>query len=173
MLVLCVLRVLSHFHICFCIGSDCSVAEVVWNEGRVLDPSLFLIWHMQTRFVGFVGGKQQNILWRYAFLAIIWLLWLERNDRIFHEKTTEALDLWKQFVFLASLWAFASGAFLLIVWCYSRLECVSVTCDFGEDILSSANLVIIILINKIVFYPKIKLMNQMTATNPLNMLQKP
>lgn len=31
---------------------------------------------------GFWSDKERKILWRYATLAILWVIWLERNDRV-------------------------------------------------------------------------------------------
>lgn len=67
---------------------------------------------MQVFYVGFGGHKHQKILWRCTFLAIIWIIWLEQNDRIFYNRTSDYIYvLWDRVVFLASLWSFASGAF--------------------------------------------------------------
>lgn len=50
-------------------------------------------------------------MWRCAFLAIIWVIWLERNDRIFYNRASDIDVMWDRVVYLASLWSFALGAF--------------------------------------------------------------
>lgn len=63
--------------------------------------------------VGFGSDKERKVLWRCATLAILWVIWLEWNDRVFNKRRVDRDLLWDRVVFLASLWAKASGAFSL------------------------------------------------------------
>ena len=44
-------------------------------------------------------------------IALIRVVWWERNARIFEDKARNSEYLWDSIVFLASLWAFCSKAF--------------------------------------------------------------
>ncbi|RVW77759.1 putative ribonuclease H protein [Vitis vinifera] len=44
-------------------------------------------------------------------IALIWVVWRERNARIFEDKARNAGNLWDSIHFLASLWAFCSAGF--------------------------------------------------------------
>ncbi|RVX13545.1 Transposon TX1 uncharacterized 149 kDa protein [Vitis vinifera] len=54
---------------------------------------------------------QGIVLWQAASIALIWVVWWERNARIFEDKARNSVVLWDSIVFLASLWAFCSKAF--------------------------------------------------------------
>ncbi|RVW43453.1 hypothetical protein CK203_070344 [Vitis vinifera] len=51
------------------------------------------------------------VLWQAASIALIRVVWWERNARIFEDKARNSEFLWDSIVFLASLWAFCSKAF--------------------------------------------------------------
>lgn len=53
---------------------------------------------------GVLGGERGVVLWRCAVIAIFWVLWLERNEKIFKDKVEEVGCLWDKIVFLA-FWA--------------------------------------------------------------------
>lgn len=45
-----------------------------------------LIVHMQLFYVSFGRQKHQKTLWRCAFMANIWVLCIEWNDRVFYKR---------------------------------------------------------------------------------------
>ncbi|RVW66276.1 putative ribonuclease H protein [Vitis vinifera] len=47
-------------------------------------------------------------LWQAANIALIRIVWRERNARIFEDKARNSESLWDSIVFLASLWAYCS-----------------------------------------------------------------
>ena len=47
-------------------------------------------------------------LWQAANIALIRIVWRERNARIFKDKARNLEFLWDSIVFLASLWAYCS-----------------------------------------------------------------
>lgn len=51
------------------------------------------------------GTKRAKSLWSSAILAGFWVIWLERNVRIFKYKYEEMEGLWDRVCFFASLWA--------------------------------------------------------------------
>ena len=53
--------------------------------------------------------KKAKFLWRCCCLAAIWLIWLERNARIFENRVLEESEVWCKIA--ASLWAFSSKLF--------------------------------------------------------------
>src|SRR5262249_39121256 len=94
----------------------CDLARALWcklvgvmGECWVCPDSLSSLF--QIRFRGFGSSKDLKILWRYAFFATVWVVWLERNRRVFLNKHWNFALLWDRVVFLASLWAKAVGAF--------------------------------------------------------------
>ncbi|WJZ85876.1 hypothetical protein VitviT2T_005388 [Vitis vinifera] len=66
---------------------------------------------MSIKFKGFGNSKRGIVLWQAASIALIWVVWWERNARIFEDKARNSEYLWDSIVFLASLWAFCSKAF--------------------------------------------------------------
>nr|CAN71644.1 hypothetical protein VITISV_041775 [Vitis vinifera] len=66
---------------------------------------------MSIKFKGFDNSKRGIVLWQVANIALIRVVWWERNARIFEDKARNSEFLWDSIVFLASLWAFCSKAF--------------------------------------------------------------
>ena len=44
-------------------------------------------------------------------MAAAWHIWLERNARIFENRSMEESEIWSKIKFTASLWAFSSKSF--------------------------------------------------------------
>lgn len=61
---------------------------------------------------GFGRDKEKRTLWNRATLAISWVIWLERNRRIFQNRHINPSFLWDRVVFLASLWTKATSFFV-------------------------------------------------------------
>ncbi|RVX12640.1 Retrovirus-related Pol polyprotein from transposon RE1 [Vitis vinifera] len=66
---------------------------------------------MSIKFNGFGISKWGLVLWQAASIALIRVVWWERNARIFEDKVRNSEFLWDSIVFLASLWAFCFKAF--------------------------------------------------------------
>ena len=66
---------------------------------------------MAIKFNGFGSSKRGIVLWQAASIALIRVVWWERNARIFEDKERNSEYLWDSIVFLASLWAFCSKVF--------------------------------------------------------------
>ena len=66
---------------------------------------------MFINYKGFGISKRGIVLWRNACIALIWVVWRERNARIFEDKAKNLENLWDSIHFLASLWAFCSVIF--------------------------------------------------------------
>ena len=66
---------------------------------------------LSTNFNGFGFSKRGIVLWQAACIALIWVVWRERNVRIFEDKSRNSEYLWDSIRFLASLWAFCSKVF--------------------------------------------------------------
>ncbi|RVW96959.1 DNA-directed RNA polymerase III subunit 2 [Vitis vinifera] len=58
-----------------------------------------------------VVAQRGIVLWQAASIALIRVVWWERNARIFENKARNSEFIWDSIVFLASLWAFCSKAF--------------------------------------------------------------
>ena len=54
---------------------------------------------------------EESTLWQNACIALIWVVWRERNARIFEDKARNLENLWDSIHFLASLWAYCSVVF--------------------------------------------------------------
>ncbi|RVW91468.1 Transposon TX1 uncharacterized 149 kDa protein [Vitis vinifera] len=59
---------------------------------------------MSIKFKGFGNSKRGIVLWQAASIALIRVVWWERNARIFEDKARNSEYLWDSIVFLASLW---------------------------------------------------------------------
>ena len=66
---------------------------------------------MCINYKGFGKSKRGVILWQNASIALIWVVWRERNARIFEDKTRNSGNLWDSIHFLTSFWAFCSTGF--------------------------------------------------------------
>ena len=66
---------------------------------------------MSIKFKGFGTSKRGIVLWQAASIALIRVVWWERNARIFEDKARNSEYFWDYTVFLASLWAFYSKVF--------------------------------------------------------------
>ena len=58
------------------------------------------------------GGKKAKVLWGCSVLAIFWVLWMERNRRIFEVYEGVGVQfLWERIRFWVALWASVSEVF--------------------------------------------------------------
>ena len=62
-------------------------------------------------YSGFGLSRRGIVLWQAACIALIWVVWRERNARIFKDKARNPESLWDFIFFLAFLWAFCSKVF--------------------------------------------------------------
>ena len=51
------------------------------------------------------------VIWKCVFLVVFWVLWIERNSRIFDGRASSTAELWDKVHFLASFWAHSSKEF--------------------------------------------------------------
>ena len=61
---------------------------------------------MSINYKGFGASKRGIVLWQNTSIALIWVMWQERNARIFENKARNSENLWDSVHFLASLWAY-------------------------------------------------------------------
>ncbi|RVX09419.1 hypothetical protein CK203_015227 [Vitis vinifera] len=81
------------------------LAKMDW----VLSRSIFDM--LSINYNGFGLSKRGIVLWQAVSIALIWVVWRERNVRIFEDKARNLEYLWDSIYFLASLWAFCSKVF--------------------------------------------------------------
>ena len=62
-------------------------------------------------YKGFRLSKRGIVLWQAACIALIWVVWQERNASICEDKARNLKNLWNSIHFLASLWVFCSMVF--------------------------------------------------------------
>ena len=66
---------------------------------------------MVIAFKGLGNSLRGKILWQIACLTLLWLVWQERNNRIFEDKGRTEEMLWDLLLFYSSLWATYTVAF--------------------------------------------------------------
>ena len=91
----------------------CSLAMRLWHilfQLAKMDwvPPRSISDMMSINYKGFDISKRGIVLWQNACIALIWVVWWERNVRIFEDKARNLENLWDSFQFFASLWAFCS-----------------------------------------------------------------
>ena len=96
---------------------QCEVVSQLW-ERLFLEASL--TWEMpagsrqflSVSRLGFGRGKKAKVLWGNSVLAVIWVIWMERNRRIFEDYKGVGLEeLWLRVKYLAALWSSFSAEF--------------------------------------------------------------
>ncbi|RVX13541.1 putative ribonuclease H protein [Vitis vinifera] len=93
----------------------CSLTIGLWHRLFQLAkmdwvPPRSILDMMYIKFNGFGSSKRGIALWQAANIALIRIVWRERNARIFEDKARNSESLWDSIVFLASLWAYCSKA---------------------------------------------------------------
>ncbi|RVW66522.1 putative ribonuclease H protein [Vitis vinifera] len=91
---------------------------------------------MSIKFKGFGNSKRGIVLWQAASIALIRVVWWERNARIFEDKARNSGFLWDSIVFLASLWAFCSKAFKGFPLNVIQLDWIAQVGGLTSDLLS-------------------------------------
>ena len=95
----------------------CTVAYFLWSN---LYKTFNLSWSapvscyslLLESFSCLRGTKKARVLWDCAVLAIFWVVWNERNQRIFDNKAgKDSSHLWDEVKFWASLWSFITAEF--------------------------------------------------------------
>ena len=81
------------------------LAKTDWVPPRSISDML------STNFNGFRSSKRGIVLWQDACIALMWVVWRERNARIFEDKVRNSEYLWDSICFLTSFWAFCSKVF--------------------------------------------------------------
>ena len=81
------------------------LAKMDWVPLRNISDMMFI------NYKGFGISKRGIVLWQTACIALIWIVWWERNAKIFEDKVRNSENLWDSIHFLASLWAFCSMVF--------------------------------------------------------------
>ena len=60
---------------------------------------------------GLGNSLRGKTLWQIACLTLVWMVWQERNNRIFEDKGRTEEMLWDLILFYSSLWASCTVAF--------------------------------------------------------------
>ncbi|RVW27818.1 hypothetical protein CK203_107068 [Vitis vinifera] len=81
------------------------LAGLVWVPPRSLEDMLVIT------FKGLGNSLRGKTLWQIACLTLIWMVWQERNNRIFEDKGRTEEMLWDLIWFYSSLWASCTEAF--------------------------------------------------------------
>ena len=81
------------------------LAKMDWVPPKSISDMMFI------NYKGFGKSKRGVVLWQNACIALIWVVWWERNAKIFEDKVRNSENLWDSIHFLASYWAFCSVGF--------------------------------------------------------------
>ncbi|RVW23293.1 putative ribonuclease H protein [Vitis vinifera] len=81
------------------------LAKMDWVPLRSISDMMFI------NYKGIGTSKRGIVLWQNACIALIWVVWRERNARIFEDKVRNSENLWDSIHFLVSLWAYCSAVF--------------------------------------------------------------
>ncbi|RVW91655.1 Protein HLB1 [Vitis vinifera] len=81
------------------------LAGLDWVPPRSFEDMLVIA------FKGLGNSLRGKTLWQVACLTLVWIVWQERNNRIFEDKGRSEETLWDLILFYSSLWASCSAAF--------------------------------------------------------------
>ena len=81
------------------------LAKMDWVPPKNISNMMFI------NYKGFGKSKRGVILWQNACIALIWVVWRERNAMIFDYKARNSENLWDSIHFLASFWAYCLAGF--------------------------------------------------------------
>ncbi|RVW44802.1 hypothetical protein CK203_112491 [Vitis vinifera] len=82
-----------------------NLVGVIWVPPRSLEDMLVI------SFKGLGNSLRGKTLWQIACLTLIWMVWQERNNRIFEDKGRTEEMVWDLIQFYSSLWASCTEAF--------------------------------------------------------------
>ena len=97
------------------------LAKMDWVPPRSISNMMLI------NYKGF-GTSKRGIV---SCIALIWVVWRERNGRIFEDKARDSKNLWDSIHFLASLWAFCSVVFKGILLNMLQLDWLAVCSSNG------------------------------------------
>ncbi|XP_030483308.2 uncharacterized protein LOC115699905 [Cannabis sativa] len=91
----------------------CCLAQRLWIKLlNAFEIQWVLPGSVPLMMVSKVGGRKgRSYLWRTAVLAIIWVIWLERNNRIFEGIEASVEDLWEKVRFWTAVWVYKTKSF--------------------------------------------------------------
>ena len=82
------------------------ISTKIWLDGKKLNlincTKISKSFVMTINYKGFGKSKRDIVLWQTACIALIWVVWRERNARIFEDKARNSENLWDTIHFLAS-----------------------------------------------------------------------
>ncbi|RVW99804.1 putative ribonuclease H protein [Vitis vinifera] len=94
----------------------CPVTIGLWHKlfnlaGLAWVPPRGIVDMMVIAFKGLGNSLRGKTLWQIACLTLLWMVWQERNNRIFEDKGRTEEMLWDLLLFYSSLWASCTAAF--------------------------------------------------------------
>ena len=93
------------------ISSFPTLFYVVGVVAQIISASQVGLGSSEKHFKDFGKSKRGMVLWQNSCIALIWVVWRERNVKIFEDKVRNSENLWDSIHFLTSLWAFCSVVF--------------------------------------------------------------
>nr|CAN63022.1 hypothetical protein VITISV_042518 [Vitis vinifera] len=81
------------------------LAGLDWVPPRSFEDMLVIA------FKGLGNSLRGKTLWQVACLTLVWIVWQERNNRIFEDKGRSEETLWDLILFYSTLWASCFAAF--------------------------------------------------------------
>ncbi|RVW64358.1 hypothetical protein CK203_047027 [Vitis vinifera] len=94
----------------------CPITIGLWHKlfnlaGLAWVPPRSIVDMMVIAFKGLGNSLRGKTLWQIACLTLLWMVWQERNNRIFEDKGRTEEMLWDLLLFFSSLWASCTAAF--------------------------------------------------------------
>ena len=86
---------------------------------------------MTINYKGLGRSKRGLVLWQTACIALIWVVWQERNARMLEEKARNSDVMWDSIHFLTSFQAFCTTTFKGILFNVVQLDCLAVRSSKG------------------------------------------
>ena len=82
-----------------------NLARLAWVPPRSIEDMLVIA------FKGLENSLRGKTLWQIACLTLLWMVWQERNNRIFEDKGRTEEMLWDLILLFSSIWASCTAIF--------------------------------------------------------------
>ena len=79
-----------------------AMAQTIQLGSYGLVPPRSICNMMSISYKGLGNMSRGKVLWKLAFLALMWVVWWEKNVRIFEDKARSSKGLWDIIFFIAS-----------------------------------------------------------------------
>ncbi|CAK9164143.1 unnamed protein product [Ilex paraguariensis] len=110
-----------------CRGSSESVEQLLLNFGLSWVFSRAGVSLLEASYGVFGKGCRVSILWECVFMVILWVVWLERNNRILEGKEENVEFMCARAKFLISFWASTTKE-LYVCFYFLSIDWIAASC---------------------------------------------